>query len=521
MAALLLATYFAVLGALSLHGLHRARLAWIAWRHRESPVPARAATRPVLVQLPLYNEAFVAERVMRAAAALRFPEGGVVQVLDDSTDETRAVVDRVARELRTAGVDVEVVRRSDRTGYKAGALAEGLRRRPDAEVVAIFDADFMPRPDFVEQALPRLLAADDIGLVQARWGHLNRDASLLTRAQAVFLDGHFAVEHAARMQLGHPFNFNGTAGLWRRAAIDEAGGWQGDTITEDLDLSYRAQMKGWRFVYAHDLVAPAELPESWTAFRAQQARWTRGSVETARKLLGSVLRAEKLTLGARIDAAIHLTSNFAYLLMAALAVLLPAALVLREELGWRVPGGRLLLSGMDMSTLGAGTLAVTAFYLVALARTGAGPVRRIGDVLFALCLGAGMSLSNAREILRGLRSRSSEFVRTPKKGDFASASPGAALESGGTGDAAGAPKAVGGYRARSKPWLIVIELGFAGYFAAGLVYAMTWRVWGAMPFLILYLLGFSTVALRSAFEALGPRTQSAPVPADPQLAERA
>lgn len=501
MASVLLATYFAVLGALSLHGVHRAFLAWVAWRSRVPHPGAVREARPVLIQLPLYNEAYVAERVMRAAGALRFPAGGTVQVLDDSTDETCAVVDRVARELRTEGVDVEVVRRSDRSGYKAGALAEGLRRRPDAEFIAIFDADFIPNPDFLERALSPLLSDPEVGLVQARWGHLNRDASLLTRAQAVFLDGHFAVEHAARMALGHPFNFNGTAGVWRRAAIDAAGGWQGDTITEDLDLSYRAQIAGWRFVYAHDLVAPSELPESWAAFRAQQARWTRGSVETARKLLPSVARASRLSFGARMDAVVHLTSNFAYLLMAALAVLLPAALVLREELGWRVPGGRLLLSGLDMSTLGAGTLAVTVFYLVALARTGAGPFRRLGDVLFALCLGAGMSLSNGREILRGLRSRSSEFVRTPKKGSGAAAS---------------------GYRAKNRPWLIIFELSFALYFAIGLVYAMTWRVWGAMPFLLLYLLGFSTVGIRSALEAMAARPRGRPVAAEAtRVAERA
>lgn len=492
-----LSVYFIVLAVLSLTGLHRLLAALASRRYRAPKAALRSEPAPyVLVQLPLYNELFVVERLLKRVAQLEYPAGRwCIQVLDDSTDSTRGVVDRLVGALSQGGTPIEVVRRPKREGFKAGALAYGLEQRPEAEAVAIFDSDFLPSPDFLAQTVPILFDAVDTGVVQARWGHINRDASLLTRAQAVFLDGHFAVEHAARSVLGHPFNFNGTAGVWRRSAIEDAGGWQGDTITEDLDLSYRAQLAGWRFVYANDVVAPAELPESWSAFRAQQARWTKGGVETARKLLGRVLRSDLLRSQARLDAAIHLTSNVAYLLMAVLALLLPSVLVMREELGWRVPGGRPLLSVLDMSMLAAGTLAMVVFYVVALRRTGAWRLGRLGDIAFALCLGAGMSVSNGLEVLRGLRSSGSEFVRTPKKGTSAGS------------------KAA--YRARSAFVVIGVELAFAAYFAAAIVYAMTWRVWVALPFLALYFFGFATVGIRTGLEALDRRRSArAPSPID-------
>jgi hypothetical protein len=340
-------------------------------------------------------------------------------------------------------------------------------------------------------------------LVQARWGHVNRDASWLTRAQAVFLDGHFAVEHAARDARGHLFNFNGTAGVWRRAAIVGAGGWQSDTITEDLDISYRAQLAGWRFAYAHAVVAPAELPESWGAFRAQQARWVQGSVQTARKLAASVWRSPRLSWGARLDALIHLANNFAYACMAVLAFLLPAALVAREELGWEVPGGRALLSGLDLVMLASGTSAIVVFYGQALRRAGARGGLRGLDLAFALCLGAGMCLSNAREVLRGLGQGGREFVRTPKRGTRRGRL----------------------YRSRSRPLLIGLELSAALYYAAATLYVLRWEVWGALPFLLLYLVGFTAVGGATALEALASRRRPRPAslevaPADPGSTSR-
>lgn len=474
----LLASYFATLAVLAGLGVYRLLLTFWASRASE-PKPADHASPRVVVQLPIYNEAFVAERAVRAAAALDY-DALEIQVLDDSTDETTATLQRVVSELAATGVDITLVRRDDREGYKAGALAHGLTQT-DAELVAIFDADFVPAPDFLKKTVP--LFDDGVGLVQARWTHLNRDTSLLTRAQAVFLDGHFGVEHRARAHTKHFFNFNGTAGVWRRQAIDDAGGWRSATITEDLDLSYRAQLKGWRFVYAHDVTAPAELPESWAAFRAQQARWVRGSIETTRLLFGEVWRS-RLPLGVRLDAAIHLTNNFAYLFMAVLAALLPACVWLRDDLGWRVPGGQALLSILDLTMLTAGTFAMVVFYFAAArACEGRLSLRRIVDVVFALCLGAGMSLSNAREVLRGLASEQSEFVRTPKRGREQ------------------LTRALVRYRPVTAHKTALLELVFALYFGATIVYALYWSLWGALPFLALYAVGFSSVSLSSLREA--------------------
>lgn len=501
MASLLLIAYFGVLALLASLGLHRLLLAGVALRERPrgaNPPPPEVWPR-VVVQLPLYDEAFVAERVLRAAAALAYPREALeLQVLDDSTDHTRRIVDRVAAELAAAGIPITVLRRGERVGYKAGALAHGLAQSR-AELVAIFDADFVPPPDFLLRTVPALLSAPDLGLVQARWGHQNRDVSWLTRAQAIFLDGHFAVEHLARDRLGHFFNFNGTAGLWRRAAIEEAGGWSSATITEDLDLSYRAQLAGWRFGYLDEVVAPAELPETWGAFRSQQARWVRGSVQTARLHVGRVLGARDVPRGARFDAALHLGQNFAYLFTAILALLLPAAVVVRDQLGWRVPGGQALASALDLGMLGAGTLAVALFYLLAAARTGAGALARVPDVLFALCVGAGMSFSNAREVLAGLRPRRAEFVRTPKRG------------------AASAQEAARAYGPRGALPLVRLELALAAVYAAALGYAFDAGLWGAMPFLALYLVGFAAVGAGSAREQwLASRAQAeAPASGEP------
>jgi hypothetical protein len=487
-AAPLLAAYFVVLAGLAALGLHRLWMAAVALRAPPPPeAPTPDAFPPLVVQLPLYNEATVAERLLRAVAALRYPGALTLQVLDDSTDETRRVVDRVTGELRAAGVDVQVVRRPQRTGYKAGALAHGLAASHHP-LVAIFDADFVPGPDFLLRTVPALLADPQVGLVQARWGHLNRGRSLLTRAQAVFLDGHFAVEHQARAAAGHLFNFNGTAGVWRRAAIEAGGGWRAATITEDLDLSYRAQLAGWRFVYCDAVVTPAELPESWAAFRAQQARWVRGSVETARLLVGPVLRSS-LPLGQRAGALLHLLQNLAYVWMAALATLLPAAVILRDQLGWRVPGGQGVLAALDLGLLGAGTCAMILFYGVAARRTGAGLAGWL-DVPFALCVGAGMSLTNAAEVLAGLRSRGSEFLRTPKRGD-----------------GRGATR----YHAAVQGGRVALELLYLLYFGAAVVYALQARLLGALPFLILYGVGFGAVALGSLREPWAARPL--PIPA--------
>lgn len=470
----ILFVYFAALTALALFGVHRLSLTWSARNAAPSPVAPPPESWPtVVVQLPLYNEAFVAERVIRSAAALRYPVGRLtIQVLDDSTDDTAGIVNRVVTELRQAGHQVEAVRRPNRVGYKAGALAHGLMQS-DAALVAIFDADFIPDSDYLERVVPTLVADPECGMVQARWAHLNRTRSSLTRAQALYLDGHFGVEHRARAATGHSFNFNGTAGVWRRAAIDEAGGWRDDTITEDLDLSYRSQLAGWRFAYRDDVLVPSELPESWMAFRAQQARWVRGSIETARRQLPSILRARQWSLSRRFEATIHVTSNATYTLMALIGVLLPLTVILRDRLGWMVPGGQWVLSLLDLSMLTAGTFAMIIFYGFAI-HTDPDGSSRYRDLPFALCLGAGMSVSNASEVVRGLFSTKSEFVRTPKWG----ASAGRALEK---------------YRSPKGTGLAALELLFCAYHLGGVVYAVYFGLWGAIPFLLLYAVGFGAV----------------------------
>lgn len=477
MALLVLVPYFVALAALALLCLFRLGLLWGAARHG-SPQSHGVATvgTPVLVQLPIFNERYVAERLMRAVAAQKhWPL--TVQVLDDSTDDTCHVVDRTAAELRRQGVDVQVVRRPHRQGFKAGALAHGLAQDSGPAFVAIFDADFVPGPDFLQRALPPLLAHPDVGMVQARWGHLNRDENWLTRAQAVFLDGHFQVEHAGRAGLGHFFNFNGTAGVWRRQAILEAGGWSGDTITEDLDLSYRAQLAGWRFLYLPDLVADAELPSSMTAFLAQQARWVQGSVQTLRKLGWRMLTEPKLSWGRRAGALSHLGNNLAYALMALVAVLLPSAVMLRDQAGWRVPGGEALWSWLDLIFLFSGTFSVCLFYGFGLVRTGARG--RWTEVPLALVVGAGISLSNARAVWAGLTHSHSAFVRTPKRGD------------------AGRKAR---YRGRTSWGGGLPELLMAVYHGIGCIYALRTGLWPAVPFLLLHGLGFAWVGMA------GPRT---------------
>src|SRR5688572_12800955 len=316
--------YFAVLLLLCTYGVHRAHLVWLCRKHRarlEASLPLVAVSDDQLphttIQLPLYNEATVVERLLDAVARVDYPSDRLeIQVLDDSTDETQTLARRKVSELRARGIDAVYIRRPDRNGYKAGALDYGLCRAK-GELVAIFDADFIPQPDFLRSVVGDFVADPKVGMVQTRWAHLNRGESLLTSVQALMLDGHHLVENRARFASGCMFNFSGTGGVWRRKAIETAGGWQHDTLTEDLDLSYRAQLSGWRFIYRPNVVTPAELPAEMSAFRAQQYRWAKGTVQTARKLLGRVWSAP-LTLHQRLEATFHFLPHVAYPMMVVL-----------------------------------------------------------------------------------------------------------------------------------------------------------------------------------------------------------
>jgi cellulose synthase/poly-beta-1,6-N-acetylglucosamine synthase-like glycosyltransferase len=489
----LLSVYFAILGILALFGVHRLLLCWwarpAASRNMGAPpLSAKPETDwpSVLVQLPIYNEQFVETRILEAAARLDYPKDRLlIQVLDDSTDETRDTISRKVAALHAQGCPITLLRRGERQGYKAGALAHGLQQSQH-EFVAVFDADFIPSPDFLQQSIPHLIADPKCGMVQARWTHLNRGASILTRAQALFLDGHFAIEHRGRDQAGRCFNFNGTAGVWRRKTINEAGGWRSLTITEDFDLSYRAQLKGWRFKFCHHIHVPAELPESWVAFRSQQARWTRGSIETSQLLFKDVVFAKQWSLAKRFEAAVHLCSNLSYALMACLGLLLPPAVILRHQMGWRVPSGQTLLSILDISMLTAGTFAMFVFYARAIAQSKTTENRgSFIDIPLALCLGAGLSLGNAREVVRGFFSKNSEFVRTPKSGPA---------------EAMLVRKA---YSLPPQMRLLSLEIGFSVYYIFAISYALRAQLWTAIPFLLLYLTGFLMLSLGVMSEVWG------------------
>ncbi len=491
---LVLSLYFLCLAVLSGYGLHRWYLLalYLRYRRRAGPPPANPEVWPlVTVQVPLYNEMYVAKRIIEAVCNFDYPRDRLdIQILDDSTDETQAIAAAEVDLQRRAGVTITHLHRTLRTGFKAGALQAGLGRAR-GDLVAVFDADFVPPPNFLREVVPQFADAR-IGMVQTRWGHLNRDYSALTRVQALLLDGHFVIEHTARHRSGRFFNFNGTAGVWRRACIDDAGGWQSHTLTEDLDLSYRAQLQGWRFVYLPQVQAPAELPVEMGSFKSQQHRWAKGSIQTARKLLPNILRSNQ-PLAVKAEAIFHLTANVGYVLMAVLALLVVPTIWLRRgiNLEW-------MFVAVDLPLFALSTLSIAGFYAVA-HREATGSFRGIGRMVpFLMAMGIGLCLNNARAVIEAATGRLSEFRRTPKY----NLSPG-------EGAASRRYRGVVG----RDVW---IETALAVYFAVALVAVMVERMWTATPFLALFELGFGYTALTSLVQA---RRRSAPVERpDPSLA---
>ena len=364
----------------------------------------------VTTQLPVYNEFNVAERIIRSTCGIDYPtDKHEIQVLDDSSDETADLIDRMVEELAGEGHDIKVIRREDRTGYKAGALAEGLKTAT-GEYIAVFDADFVPPKEYLYKTIPYFLTDDNLGLVQARWGHLNRKSSLLTRAQSIGIDGHFMVEQSARNWGGLFMNFNGTAGVWRKEAIHDGGGWQWDTLTEDMDLSYRVQFKGWSTFYTPDLVVPAEIPEDINAFKSQQFRWAKGSIETAIKLLPTLFRME-VPLFKKMEAFFHLTHYFVHPFMLILAILaMPVMIAIKAGPGpvlfWFI--AVILLFSMS---------APSALYLVSQRAAYNNWFSRIIWLPVLIVIGTGIAISNSRAVFEALIGKKSGFIRTPKKGD--------------------------------------------------------------------------------------------------------
>jgi cellulose synthase/poly-beta-1,6-N-acetylglucosamine synthase-like glycosyltransferase len=482
----LLIPYFLVMLVLAFYGLHRYQLVWLYYRNRanETKEPPRYfdGLPRVTIQLPIFNEQFVVERLVHFICGIDYPRELLdIQLLDDSTDETRdvaaAIVHRYASGEATGRAEPIVhLHRTNRYGYKAGALDEGLKTAR-GEYIAIFDADFTPPSDWLMNVIHHF-AEPDVGMVQTRWTHLNRDYSFLTQVEAILLDGHFVLEHGGRSRSHVFFNFNGTAGMWRRTAIAEAGGWQHDTLTEDTDLSYRAQLKNWRFKYLQHVECPAELPIEMTAFKTQQARWAKGLIQTSKKILPRMMTRKEIPWHTRLEAWYHLTANISYPLMIVLSVLLMPAMVIRFYQGWF----QMLL--IDLPLFLASTFSISSFYLVSQKELypRAWP-RRLIYLPFLMSLGIGLTLTNTKAVMEALFGIQSAFKRTPKysvkkKGEKSNASK---------------------YRKRLGivPWL---ELLIGCYFAMTIWYAIVNENYFTVPFLLLFVVGYWYTGLLSLLQ---------------------
>ncbi len=489
---LILVLYFFVLSILAIYGWHRYYLVYLYMKNRGNapdpalPPPALGDLPRVTIQLPIYNEMYVADRLIDAVCEMDYPRELLeVQVLDDSTDETTDIAELAVRRHASRGFDITYVHRVDRRGYKAGALEAGLKLAK-ANFIAIFDADFVPPADFLLRTLPHFSDAK-VGMVQARWGHINQDYSLLTKIQSILLDAHFVLEHGGRNRAGCFFNFNGTAGVWRREAIDDAGGWQHDTLTEDLDLSYRAQLLGWRFVFLPDVVSPAEVPVEMNSFKSQQHRWAKGSIQTCMKLLPRILRSNQ-PIGVKAEAFFHLTANFNYLLMSVLSVLMFPAMYVRYNMGWT----EMLL--IDIPLFAAATLSVCNFYIVSQRELYPDTWKsRLKYLPFLMSIGIGLCVNNTRAVLEALFHKESEFARTPKYG----------IERDSDEWAGKKYHQTVGVQA-------LIELALGLYFTGTVFYALINQIYGTLPFLMLFQIGFLYTGLLSILQQFTGDEEMAP-----------
>jgi cellulose synthase/poly-beta-1,6-N-acetylglucosamine synthase-like glycosyltransferase len=476
----LLIPYFIVMIILAFYGIHRYQLVYLYYKYCRNAAknpPSYFEQLPrVTIQLPIFNEQFVIDRLIEACTNLDYPRELLdIQVLDDSTDETRDVAAAICGRYRAIGHPIVHLHRTNRFGFKAGALDEGLKTA-QGEFVAIFDADFVPPRDWLMKVIHHF-AQPEIGMVQTRWTHLNRDYSFLTQVEAILLDGHFVLEHGGRSRAGVFFNFNGTAGMWRRKVIGEAGGWQHDTLTEDTDLSYRAQLKGWKFKYLQDVECPAELPIEMTAFKTQQARWAKGLIQTSKKILPRVFESNQ-PWHTKLEAWYHLTANISYPLMIVLSVLLMPAMVIRFYQGWF----QMLL--IDLPLFMASTFSISSFYLVS--QKELYPRRWYRTFLylpFLMSLGIGLTITNTRAVIEALFGVQSSFKRTPK------------YRVQKRGEKAHAAK----YRKRLGfvPWL---ELALGSYFALTIWYAWANENYFTIPFLLLFVIGYWYTGLLSLLQ---------------------
>jgi cellulose synthase/poly-beta-1,6-N-acetylglucosamine synthase-like glycosyltransferase len=469
--------YFAVLVVLAAYGIHRYALVYnfYKYRHHVPPEPPEPVEWPkVTIQLPIFNERYVIERLVECVAQFDYPrERMEIQVLDDSTDETRQVARDCVERYQQLGLPITYHHRASREGFKAGALQQGLKSAT-GEFVAIFDADFMPPADFLRRTIPYFTDAK-LGMVQTRWSYVNRNYSALTEVEAILLDGHFVIEHGARYRRGTFFNFNGTAGVWRRAAIEDAGGWQHDTLTEDTDLSYRAQLRGWHFLYLPEIDCPSELPVEMNAFKTQQARWAKGLMQTAKKILPQVLRSNEPGY-VKAEAFFHLTANISYPLMVLLSVILLPAMIVRFYQGW------FQVLVIDLPLFLASTCSISSFYLSSERILYPKTWKRTFLFLpFVMAVGIGLSVRNALSVLEAIFGVQSEFTRTPK------------YKIEGQQRGAWYKKT---YRKRAG-WMPFVEVALGIYFAATVVYAILNENYLTVPFLLLFVWGYLYTGLMS------------------------
>lgn len=472
--------YFGILGILSIYGVYRYRLIYLFLRYQKHRPQSKSRFEAdrlprVTVQLPLFNEMYVAERLIGAVAALDYPRELLeIQVLDDSTDDTRRIASTAVEKCFEQGFDITYHHREDRTGFKAGALEEGLKKS-SGEFILIFDADFVPRPDCIRRMID-YFTDERLGMVQMRWSHINADYSLLTKVQAIMLDGHFVIEQTARNRAGGFFNFNGTAGMWRREAIEWSGAWQHDTLAEDTDLSYRAQLMGWHFVYLVDEDVPAELPVEINGFKSQQRRWAKGVVQVGMKLVRRMWHDPRLSLRVKLEQFFRLTGNLAAPLVIVLALINLPILIVRYN------QGLFHLFALDVPILTLSTLSVVAYYLVPqrylYPKTWKSSIKYIP---FVMSMGIALTFSNARAGLEALFGVKTPFVRTPKY----------KIED-----------------SRDTTWIKkryvprgfsfpALELLFAIYFVFTIWYAIESEIFGTLPFLMIYLCGYAYAAAMS------------------------
>ncbi len=485
----ILVPYFGVLCVLSLYGLHRYHVIHTYFKYRKKATgdpPIRFSQLPkVTIQLPLYNERYVVERLIEETTKIDYPKELLqIQVLDDSTDDTHAFAESLVDRYHALGFPIEYKHRTNRKGYKAGALQEGLKTAT-GEFVAIFDADFIPPSDFLTRTIHHF-AEPNIGVVQTRWSYLNKDYNFLTEVEAMLLDGHFILEHGARSRSGLFFNFNGTAGIIRVAMIDDAGGWQHDTLTEDSDLSYRAQLKGWRFVYMPGLHCPSELPVEMHGFQVQQSRWAKGLTQCAKKLLPSILKAP-LPFRVKAEAFLHLTPNISYPLMIVVSALMLPVMIVRFYMGWAQ------MVFLDFPLIVASFWSISAFYVIAQRELYPKNWKRSLFFLpLLMAVGVALTVINTRAVIEALFGVETAFARTPKY----------AIEGG-------APMArmeQKKYRGRSG-WLPYIELALGTYFLGMAVFAFESMNYMSIPFLLLFVAGYYWAGFATLYEEHRGRMQ--------------